>query len=65
MAATAKPDGYTVGQMPVTVQRLPMMQYTLWDVKRDFTYIIHLTGYTFGIITRADGPFKQWSDVVA
>ena len=65
MAATAKPDGYTVAQMPVTVQRLPMMQKTSWDAKRDFTYIIHLTGYTFGIITRADGPFKQWSDVVA
>lgn len=65
MAATAKPDGYTLAQMPITVYRLPMMQKTSWDAKRDFTYVIHLTGYTFGVITRADSPFKQWSDVVA
>ncbi len=29
MAATAKPDGYTIAQMPITtVMRLPMMQKT-------------------------------------
>ena len=26
---------------------------------------MHLTGYTFGIITRADSPFKTWNDVIA
>ena len=65
MAATAKPDGYTIAQMPITVFRVPMMQKTSWDAARDFTYIAHLTGYTFGIITRADSPFKTWQDVIA
>ncbi|HRD78095.1 MAG TPA: tripartite tricarboxylate transporter substrate binding protein, partial [Hyphomicrobiaceae bacterium] len=65
MAAAAKPDGYTISQIPITVMRLPLMEKRTWDAKRDFTYIIHLTGYTFGITTKADGPFKTWEDVVA
>jgi tripartite-type tricarboxylate transporter receptor subunit TctC len=64
MAATAKPDGYTIAQMPITVMRLPMMQKVTWDATRDFTYIVHLTGYTFGVTAKADGAFKSWSDVV-
>ncbi len=63
MAATAKPDGYTIAQMPVTVYRLPLMQETTWKVE-DFTYIIHLTGYVFAHIAAADTPFKTWKDVV-
>src|SRR6185436_13776010 len=39
MAATAKPDGYTIAQMPITVMRLPLMQKTTWDAAKDFTYI--------------------------
>jgi tripartite-type tricarboxylate transporter receptor subunit TctC len=65
MAATAKPDGYTVAQMPITVMRLPLMQKTTWDPLKDFTYILHLTGYTFGITTKADGQFKTWPELVA
>jgi tripartite-type tricarboxylate transporter receptor subunit TctC len=64
MAATAKPDGYTIAQMPVTVYRLPLMQKTTWDAEKDFTYIIHLTGYVFATIANADTPFKTWQDVV-
>lgn len=64
MAATAKPDGYTISQMPITTVRLPMMQKTAFDAVRDFTYIIHLTGYVFGVTSRGDSPFKAWKDVV-
>lgn len=64
MAATSKPDGYTIAQIPITVMRLPMMQKVSWDAEKSFTYIVHLTGYTFGITTKADGPFKKWQDVV-
>jgi len=65
MAANAKPDGYTIAQMPITVMRLPLMQKTTWDAVNDFTYIAHLSGYTFGITTKADGQFKTWQEVVA
>ena len=64
MAATAKPDGYTLAQMPITVYRLPLMQKTTWKAD-DFTYIIHLTGYVFAAFANADTPFKTWEDVVA
>jgi len=63
MAATAKPDGYTLVQMPITVYRLPLMQKTTWKAD-DFTYIIHLTGYVFAMFAGADTPFKKWEDVV-
>jgi tripartite-type tricarboxylate transporter receptor subunit TctC len=65
VAATAKPDGYTLAQMPITVMRLPLMQKVSWDARQDFTYVVQLTGYTFGITAKADGPFKTWADVVA
>ena len=65
MAASAKPDGYTIAQIPSSVWRLPLMQKMTYDALKDFTYIVQLTGYTFGITTRADGPFKSWQEVVA
>lgn len=64
MAATAKPDGYTIAQMPISVVRIPVMQKTTFDTVKDFTYIAQLTGYTFGITTKADSQFKTWGDVV-
>ena len=63
MPAAAKPDGYTIAQIPITVFRLPLMQDVSWDPSKDFSYIVHLTGYTFGVTTSADGPFKTWQDV--
>ena len=65
VAANAKPDGYTLAQMPITVMRLPLMQKAAWDALKDFSYIVHLSGYTFGITTKSDGQFKTWAEVVA
>ncbi|NJO32265.1 MAG: tripartite tricarboxylate transporter substrate binding protein [Rhodospirillales bacterium] len=64
VAAGAKPDGYTITQIPITVMRLPLMQKVSWNAEKDFSYIVHLTGYTFGITTKAGGEFKTWGDVV-
>jgi len=64
MAAAAKPDGYTIAQLPITVFRLPLMQEVSWDPAKDFSYIIHLTGYTFGVTTSAESQFKTWKDVI-
>jgi tripartite-type tricarboxylate transporter receptor subunit TctC len=52
MAKTAKPDGYTISQLAITAFRVPHMQKVDWDPITDFTYIIGLAGYTFGITTR-------------
>ena len=64
MAAVAKPDGYTISQMPVTVFRLPLIQDTTWDPDKDFTYIINLTGYTFGLVIPSESPIKSIKELV-
>ena len=64
MAAAAKPDGYTIAQLPITVYRLPLMQEVSWDPAKDFSYIVHLTGYTFGVATsarRSSRRGRTWS----
>jgi tripartite-type tricarboxylate transporter receptor subunit TctC len=64
MAANAKPDGYTISQLPITVFRMPFIQKTSFDPAKDFTYIIHLTGYTFGVVVRADAPWKTFQELL-
>lgn len=63
MAASAKPDGYTLSQMPGTVFTLPLMQDTTWSVD-DFTYIVQASGYVFAVYAGASTPFKSWNDVI-
>ena len=43
MAATAKPDGYTISQVPTTIFRMPMMQQAFWDPIKDFK--LHYTSH--------------------
>ena len=64
MAATAAPDGYTVAQIPITVFRLPAIQKTNYDPAKDFTYIIQVTGYTFGVVVRRDAPWKTFNELL-
>src|SRR5207302_2259386 len=64
MAGTAKPDGYTIGQIAIPVFRVPYMQKATFDPVKDFTYIILMGGYNLGAVVKADGPFKKWQDVI-
>jgi tripartite-type tricarboxylate transporter receptor subunit TctC len=64
MAANARPDGYTVAQLPITVFRLPFIQKTSFDPTKDFTYVIHITGYTFGVVVKADAPWKTFQELI-
>ena len=62
----ARPDGYTLSQLPITVFRYPFMQATPgWNPLTDFTYISHITGYSFGVVVRADSPFRTFNDLIA
>ena len=55
----AKPDGYTLSQMPNSVFRMPAMQQKpQWDPVRDFTWIIRLVGYMGGVVVRPDAPWQ-------
>src|ERR1044072_3983510 len=64
MAGRERPDGYTVGQFPISIFRIPYTQKTSWDPAKDFTYVIHLTGYTFGAVVRADAPWKTFQELM-
>src|SRR5262249_31216985 len=65
MAATAKPDGYTVTQIHTGVLRLPFMAKTRYDRVIDFTYIIGISGLTSGLVVRSDSPWKTFSEFLA
>jgi tripartite-type tricarboxylate transporter receptor subunit TctC len=65
MAANAKPDGYTLSQLTVSAFRQPHMQKVDWDPLRDFTYIIGVSGYTFGVVVKADSELKSFRDLIA
>jgi tripartite-type tricarboxylate transporter receptor subunit TctC len=60
----AKPDGYTLSQLPLGIFRLPHMQKVQFDPLKDLTYIACLTGYTFGMAVRADSPIKSIKELV-
>ena len=64
MAKTARPDGYTLSQLPVGAYRIPHIQKVDWDPLADFTYIIGISGYTFGVVVRADSPFKTFRELL-
>jgi len=65
MARNAAPDGYTISQLTINVVRQPHLQKVDWDPFKDFTYIIGVSGYTFGVVVKSDSPFKTLDDVVA
>ena len=65
MAKLAQPDGYTISQLPVGAFRIPHMQKVDWDPLKDFTYIIGITGYTFGIVVKSESPFKTLKEMIA
>ena len=60
----ARPDGYVLTQTPITVFRIPHLQKVAFDPIKDITYIIGLTGYTFGVVVRADAQWKTFKDLI-
>jgi tripartite-type tricarboxylate transporter receptor subunit TctC len=64
MALNARPDGYTIAQYPMGMLRIPHMQKTAWHPLEDFSFIIGVSGYTFGFVVRADSPYKSFADYV-
>jgi tripartite-type tricarboxylate transporter receptor subunit TctC len=64
MAATAKPDGYTIAQLAIPMYRVPHMQKVTFDPVKDFTYVILVGGYNLGAVVKSDSPFKKWQDVL-
>ena len=65
VAQHSAPDGYTLVQIPITVFRYPFMRKTTLDPEKDFTYVIGISGYTFGVVVRNDAPWKTFQEFMA
>ena len=65
MAANSAPDGYTIAQIPITVFRYPFTRKTTFDPVNDLSYILSLSGYTFGIVVKKDAPWATFQDFLA
>jgi tripartite-type tricarboxylate transporter receptor subunit TctC len=61
----AAPDGYTLGQLPLTLYRFPFQQKVSWDPLRDIAPVIQISGVTFGIVVPAASPFMTLQDLLA
>lgn len=64
MALNAKPDGYTIAQFPMGMLRIPHMQKTLWNPLTDFSFILGVSGYTFGFVVKNDSPHNSFTEYV-
>ena len=63
--ASARPDGYTIGQIPISVTRFSQLGILQLDPLKDFTYLARTSGQTFGIAVQADSRFKSLNELVA
>ena len=64
--AAARPDGHTLGQMHLSVVRRPfLVRQPLWDTVADYTHILRLCGWMYGVAVKADSPHRTWGDLVA
>jgi len=63
--ASAKPDGYTIGQIPISVTRFAQLGMLAADPRSDFSYIARTSGQTFGIAVPAASPWATLHDLVA
>jgi tripartite-type tricarboxylate transporter receptor subunit TctC len=65
MATNSAADGYTIAQIPITVFRYPFTRKTTFDPINDLSYILSLSGYTFGIVVKKDAPWATLPDLLA
>lgn len=65
MATTSPPDGYTLAVVPAGVFRMPHVTKVPWDPLKDFTWILGVTAYSFGVAVRADAPWKNFNELIA
>jgi tripartite-type tricarboxylate transporter receptor subunit TctC len=59
-------DGYLLTQLHASAFRVPfMMAKPPYDVLTDFTPVLQLVGYSYGMVVRADAPWKSWDEFAA
>lgn len=62
--ASARPDGYTIGQIPISVTRFSQLGTLQADPRTDYTYLARTSGQTFGIAVLPGSKFATLQDMV-
>jgi tripartite-type tricarboxylate transporter receptor subunit TctC len=62
---SAKPDGYTIGQIPISVTRFSQLGMVQIDPNKDLTYLARTSGQNFGIAVTTGSPARNLSELVA
>ena len=61
----AKPDGYTLAHHHLSILRHPFLtKQPTWDPVEDFTYVMQVSGFTFGTAVRSDSPWKTFRELM-
>jgi tripartite-type tricarboxylate transporter receptor subunit TctC len=60
-----KPDGYTIFNAPTAnFCRIPHLQPVPYDPLKDFTFIMQYGLYQYGLVVRADSPWKTFEGFI-
>lgn len=64
--ATAKPDGYTIGQSGNSgLLLVPHIEKIPYHPTKDFKQILQCGGFNFGVFVKPDSPFQSFKDVIS
>lgn len=63
--ASAKPDGYTIGQLALSVTRFSQLGTVQIDPLKDYTFLGMASAQTFGVVVQPNSPFKTLQELVA
>lgn len=59
------PDGHLLSQMPSNVFSYPLTARNApYDPLTDFTWVMQMTGYVFGVAVKADSPFRTLGELM-
>ena len=60
----AAADGYTLGQLPVTVFRHALLNPVPWDPVKDLAPVLQVSGTTFGLLVPTDSRWNTLTDLL-
>jgi tripartite-type tricarboxylate transporter receptor subunit TctC len=64
MAETAAADGYTLAVLAQPLTRVPHVNKVKFDPRKDFTPLLKVTSFNFGVVVKADSPFKTIQQLI-
>ncbi len=64
-AAASQPNGYTLVTTVMSVLLEPYIRKAPYDPTKDFTYIIGIFEFSFGVVVRSDAPWKTFQELLA